>query len=59
MQRHTVRRMIISAGTDVREPEDTPITIDHVFGVVLRVFSPHVVADMKQAVTKVKTSDRD
>lgn len=59
MKRHNVRRIIISAGAGVREPEDKPRLIDRFFGVLLKVFSRHVVADMEQAVAKIKASDRD
>lgn len=59
MKRHNVRRMIISAGAGVRDPQDRPKIIDHIFGVLLRVLSKNAVADMKQVVDLVRSSDRD
>lgn len=59
MQRHGVRRLIISAGAGVRDPRDRPKLIDRFFGALLNIVSKNVVADMKQAVEKVRASDRD
>ncbi|MEP6987896.1 MAG: NAD(P)H-binding protein, partial [Chloroflexota bacterium] len=59
MKQHNVLRIIISAGAGVREPQDKPKWIDHFFGLLLNVLSKNVVADMKQVVHKVQTSDRD
>ncbi len=59
MHRHNVRRLIISTGAGVREPEDRPRLVDRFFGLLLRVISKNVVADMEQVVHKVKTSDLD
>ena len=59
MSQHQVRRLIISAGAGVREPQDKPKLIDRFFGLVLNLLSKNVVADMKQVVQMVKTSDTD
>lgn len=59
MRQHQVRRLIISAGAGVRDPQDKPKLIDHFFGAVLKLVSGNVVADMQQVVAKVRTSDRD
>lgn len=59
MQKWNIRRIIISAGAGVREPEDKPKLVDHFFGLLLRVVSKNVVADMEQVVQKVKTSGMD
>lgn len=59
MHKHKVRRVVISAGAGVRQPEDRPKLVDRFFGLVLRLLSKNVVADMEQVVQKVKTSQLD
>ena len=59
MKQENVRRIIISPGADVREPQDKPKLIDRFFGLLLNVLSKNVVADMRQVVHKVQASDRD
>ncbi|MBA3868115.1 MAG: SDR family oxidoreductase [Anaerolineae bacterium] len=59
MKKQNVHRIVISAGAGVREPQDRPNLIDRFFGLLLNVLSKNVVADMKQVVHKVQTSDRD
>jgi NAD(P)-dependent dehydrogenase (short-subunit alcohol dehydrogenase family) len=59
MQRHHVRRLILTVGAGVRRPEDRPKFVDRLFGVLLRLISKNVVADMEQVVAKVMASDRD
>ncbi len=59
MQRHNVRRLILSAGAGVRDPQDRPKPIDHFFGFLLNLLSKNAVEDMKQVVQKVRQSDRD
>ncbi|GAB4521836.1 MAG: NAD(P)H-binding protein [Anaerolineae bacterium] len=59
MRKHNVRRIIISAGAGVRDPKDKPKMVDRVFGALLNIVSKNVVADMKQVVDKVRSSDRD
>jgi len=59
MKRHNVRRIIISAGAGVRDPQDKPKFIDHFFGLLLNLLSKNAVEDMKQVVAKVRNSDRD
>lgn len=59
MQKHNVRRLIIAAGAGVRDPQDKPKFIDRFFGLLLNVVSKNVVADMEQAVQKVRTSSLD
>ncbi|MDI9639493.1 SDR family oxidoreductase [Anaerolineae bacterium CFX9] len=58
MQRHGVRRLIVSAGAGVRDPLDQPGAFDRVISAVLNIVSKHVVADMKQVVQLVRESDR-
>lgn len=59
MQKHDVRRIIISAGAGVRDPKDRPGLIDRVASLVLNLVSKNVVADMEQVVQKIRNSDRD
>lgn len=59
MQRHGVRRIIISAGAGVRDPRDKPKLVDRFFGLLLNLISKNAVEDMKQVVAKVRASDRD
>lgn len=59
MKSHGVRRIIISAGAGVREADDRPQLVDRFFGLLLGMISKNVVADMQQAVHKVKASDLD
>jgi len=56
MNKHKVKRIVISAGAGVREPGDNPKLVDRFFGVLLRIISKNVVADMEQVVEKVKAS---
>lgn len=59
MQKHGVRRLIIAAGAGVRDPQDKPRLIDHVFGFLLHVLSRDAVEDMTRVVKQVRESDRD
>jgi putative NADH-flavin reductase len=59
MQTHGVQRLVISAGAGVRDPQDKPGLIDKIASIALNVISRKAVADMKQVVEKVRTSDRD
>lgn len=59
MQQHKVRRLIVSAGAGVRDPQDRPKFIDRFFGTVLRLTSANVVADMEKTVALVRASDRN
>ncbi len=59
MGKHGVRRLIISAGAGVRDPQDQPRLIDKVAGAALKIISRNVVADMQTVVDKVRASDRD
>lgn len=45
MKQHGVKRIISLTGGGVRDPNDQPRGIDHVFGVLLRLFSANVLAD--------------
>jgi hypothetical protein len=59
MKKYNVCRLIISVGAGVRESQDRPKLVDHLFGFLLKAASKNVVADMQQVVSLVKASDRD
>jgi putative NADH-flavin reductase len=59
MRAHGVRRLIQSAGAGVRDPQDQPTLLHAFFGRLVRLLSPHVVADMEQVVDKVRASGLD
>jgi putative NADH-flavin reductase len=59
MQKHAVRRLLVSTGAGVRDPLDKPKLIDHVFSLLLRLLSHNTVEDMTQVVRLVRASDRD
>lgn len=59
MKQHRVRRLIISAGAGVRDPQDRPKLVDRFFGLVLKLASKNVVEDMSRAVSLVRSADRD
>jgi uncharacterized protein YbjT (DUF2867 family) len=58
MQKHAVRRLIVTAGAGVRDPSDTPKRADQLMGMALRLAAPHVLADMRRLVEVVRSSDR-
>jgi putative NADH-flavin reductase len=57
MRAHNIQRLIISTGAGVRDPNDKPKPVDRFFGLVLRVLSKNVVADMNEAIKKVRSND--
>jgi putative NADH-flavin reductase len=54
-----VRRLIVSTGAGVRDPQDRPTPMHAFFGALVRLLSPNVVKDMEQAMTRVRASDLD
>ena len=59
MQRQNVKRLIISAGAGVGDPQDAPKLFDTAIGLLLRTFSRNVYEDMLRVVATVRASDRD
>lgn len=59
MRQHEVRRLIQTAGAGVRDPRDRPTPVHAFFGLLVRVLTPNVLADMQQAVEKVRSSGLD
>lgn len=59
MQRHGVRRTILTAGAGVRDPRDRPKPVDRIAGFLLNRLSKNVAEDMRRTVARVRASDRD
>jgi len=59
MRAHNVRRLIWMTGAGVRVPQDQPKLIDHVFMFILSTFSRKTLEASRQAIEKVRQSDRD
>jgi putative NADH-flavin reductase len=59
MKLHNVQRLITLTGAGVRDPNDQPKPVDHIFGFLLKLFSPQVIADSVQCINLVRASDRD
>lgn len=59
MQRQGVRRLVISAGAGVGDPNDAPGPFNHLLNLLLRLFARYAYEDMAQAVAKVRASDLD
>ena len=59
MRQHGVRRLIQTAGAGVRDPRDQPTLVHAFFGILVRLLTPNVLADMVQVVQKVRVSGLD
>lgn len=59
MRAHNVRRLIVSAGAGVRDPQDQPTLLHAFFGALVQVLTPNAYQDMLQVVEKVRASDRE
>jgi len=59
MQAHGVKRLIVSAGAGVGDPNDAPKLFDRLIVSALKIASKNVYADMVKTVGIVKASDRD
>jgi putative NADH-flavin reductase len=59
MRKAEARRLIISAGAGVADPNDAPGLFDRAIGVLLKVMARNVYEDMVQTVAKVRASDLD
>jgi putative NADH-flavin reductase len=57
MRQHHVRRLIISTGAGVPDPNDEPKFINRLISLLLGIVSKHVLADMTQVVELVRASD--
>jgi putative NADH-flavin reductase len=59
MEKHGLRRLVLSAGAGVLDPNDEPKLFDKVIGFMVRTFSANVYEDMVRTVTAVRNSDLD
>jgi putative NADH-flavin reductase len=59
MKEQGVRRLIVSTGAGVADPQDKPQLIGRLFGLALRLFARHVLADSEGMVTAVRGSGLD
>lgn len=59
MGQHGIRRLVISAGAGVGDPEDAPKLANKLINLLLRLVSRHVYEDMKRTVDLVRASDLD
>ena len=59
MQQANVRRLVLTAGAGVGDPNDTPKLFNHVMNGLLKLAAKNVLADMQKVVGLVRDSDRD
>jgi putative NADH-flavin reductase len=59
MKKQGVRRLIISAGAGVRDPNDSPGPFDSFIQFLVKTLSRYVYEDMVQVVSNVRASDLD
>jgi putative NADH-flavin reductase len=59
MRKYGVRRLIISAGAGVDDPNDTPKLSNKAINLLLKLVARNVYKDMKGVVEIVRASDRD
>jgi putative NADH-flavin reductase len=59
MKKQSVRRLVISAGAGVGDPNDAPKLFNHVMNFLLKVMAKNVLADMTKVVEMVRSSDLD
>jgi len=57
MEQQNVSRLIAATGAGVADPNDKPQLIGWLFGVALRVFAKHVLADSQGMVSIIRNSD--
>lgn len=57
MRQHGVKRLVMSAGAGVGDPQDEPTLISRVMGFLLKLTAREVYEDMLQAVEAVRASD--
>lgn len=59
MKKHGVRRLIVSAGAGVGDPNDSPGLFNHLINFLLKAVSRYVYEDMVKVVAAVRASDLD
>lgn len=59
MRQHGVRRLVQTVGAGVRDPRDRPTPLHAFFGILVRLLTPNVLADMTRVADKVRASGLD
>jgi putative NADH-flavin reductase len=59
MKEEGVRRLIVATGAGVADPQDKPQLVGRLFGLALRLFARHVLADSQGMVAAVRGSGLD
>lgn len=59
MQAAGVKRLIAATGAGVADPNDKPQLVGRLFGLALRLFARHVLADSQGMVAAIRSSDLD
>ncbi len=59
MKRLGVRRLILSTGAGIADPQDAPGLVDHLIKFLLKNISRYIYEDMEQVVSKVRATDLD
>ena len=59
MDKHGIRRLVVSAGAGVADPNDDPKLPNKIIGWLVRTFSRYVYEDMVRTVEAVRASDLD
>lgn len=58
MKTHQVKRLIVSVGAGVGDPQDTPGMLDRVMNLLLKLTARHFYEDMRRVAERVRNSDR-
>ncbi len=59
MRQHGARRLIVTSGAAVRDPNDTPGVLHRLMGRVVKIVGPKMLSDMESAVAVIRDSDLD
>jgi hypothetical protein len=57
MEQNNVQRLIVATGAGVADPNDKPQLIGRLFGLALRLFAKHVLADSQGMVSIIQNSN--
>jgi nucleoside-diphosphate-sugar epimerase len=59
MDKNGIRRLVVSAGAGVADPDDDPKFINKVFGFLIRTLTRYVYEDMTRTIDAVRATDLD